>query len=199
MTLPRTGRSGSGGHDRGQLVLLAAVTLALALVPLSLAYLQLGYAGDIDGEPAVETTGTSGAAGGAGPESGTGSSVIETIDRTVTVREGDIAGAYEWSARDAAVSAYRDGLDADLDVIEGASLEDGTVLAVTVAPAVATSRAESACPGGPNRVFGACEADRGVVVQDRAGTTTIVAVALEIRIRRAGTRTTMTIVATPWA
>ncbi len=180
-----------GGRDRGQLVLLAAVTLALALVPLALAYLQLGYAGDVAREPAVETAGSAGTAGGSDAR------VIEAVDRAATARVGDVAGAYDWSDRDAAVSAYREGLETDLDAIEEAAVRDGTVIAVTSASSVAADRSETACPAGPNRAFGVCEADRGVVVQDRGGTTTVVAVSLEVRIRRAGGTSRITIVIVP--
>ncbi|WP_157744224.1 DUF7261 family protein [Halopenitus persicus] len=189
--MTRTGTRAGAGRDRGQLVLLAAVTLALALVPLALAYLQLGYAGDVAREPAVETAGPAGFPGGAD------AAVLEAVDRTATIRIGDVAGAYGWSDRRAAVSAYHDGLEGDLDAVEGATIRDGTVIAVTAAPSVAAARSAASCPAGPNRVFGGCEADRGVVVQDRAGTTTVVAVALKVDIRRASGTTTATVVVVP--
>lgn len=37
------------------------------------------------------------------------------------------------------------------------------------------------CPVGPNRQFGACRASDGVVVQERAGDTTVLAVAFDVR------------------
>lgn len=42
--------------------------------------------------------------------------------------------------------------------------------------------APDACPGGDGREFSACEFDRGVVVQERAGATHVVAVALELTV-----------------
>ena len=46
----------------------------------------------------------------------------------------------------------------------------------------ATDWAATNCPGGSGRRFGPCEADRGVVVQERAGRTHVLAVAVDVTV-----------------
>ena len=54
------------------------------------------------------------------------------------------------------------------------------------------------CPGGPNRDFGPCEATDGVVVQERAGETVVLAVAFDVRVttERGWSRSTLVVRAT---
>jgi hypothetical protein len=60
-----------------------------------------------------------------------------------------------------------------------------------------TAAAAVACPGGPGRVFGACERDGGLVVQERAGETVVVAAAYDVRVTASGGTTAFTRVIRP--
>ena len=163
--------------DRAQLVVVAAAATALALVPMTVAYLQLGYAGDV----ATEPTGTA-----------PGGDVERALDRAVHDAAAEVAGEYRWTERDAAADAFREALADDLGDIETARLDSGAAAEVTYAPDIGTTAAEGSppddatevCPSGSNRAFGACAADGGVVVQDRAGEATVVAAAFRLRIVR---------------
>jgi hypothetical protein len=168
------------GEDRGQLVLLAAAVIAFALVPLAIAYLQLGYVGDLESEPGVESGGSPGvhATSGAASER----AVHDAIERTALANLAAVAGDHEWENRGEAVTIYRSALREDLDELEGAALDDGVIVTLRVAPADALAWAREACPTGRNREFGACVADDGIVIQERAGTATVAAVAIEVRI-----------------
>ncbi len=52
-------------------------------------------------------------------------------------------------------------------------------------------------PHGPNRQFGGCQADRGVVVQNRDGETHVLAVAFNLRVTTELGWYEMTVVTTP--
>jgi folate-binding Fe-S cluster repair protein YgfZ len=55
------------------------------------------------------------------------------------------------------------------------------------------------CPRGEDRAFGPCEAAGGLVLQERAGETTVVAVAVDLRVRSPRASTDATIVVRPRA
>lgn len=147
--------------DRGQLVLVAAAVAALALVPVVAAYLQFGYA------PAV-----------AGVDGDHAERVSRTLDR-VTDDAAEAGTGGPWRDREAAVEDARRVLAPRLDTLETARLRDGVAVNVTYDDALAD---RVACPGGDGRSFGACETHDGVVVQQRAGETVVVAVAFSVRV-----------------
>ncbi|MFB6298328.1 MAG: hypothetical protein ABEH56_07385 [Salinirussus sp.] len=161
-----TGASGDrdrdAGRARGQLVLLAAVALAVALVPLTVVYLQLGY----------------------GAEVAAGDSPIRDASRTLGKAVEDAADGvpeeYAWSDRGAAVTAVRDRLRSTLATLNTSRLDAGRAYAVTYNASRAGEWADDNCPNGPDRQFGSCRADRGVVVQERAGRTHVLAVAIDV-------------------
>jgi len=150
--------------DRAQLVLVAAAVVAIALAPVVLAYLQLGYHPDVQASAEYEEplADAERFLGRAVHEAGTG------IDR-------------DWSARSAAVTAVRDRLRPRLAALEQSRLDEGIAYEVAYAESAAGDWATANCPGGSGKRFGGCEAERGVVVQERAGETTVLAVALEVR------------------
>lgn len=164
-------------RNRGQLVLLAAAALAIALVPMALAYLQLGYHGDVRTQP-----GTDDALPG----------VERTLDRALVTASADIPADYDWSERSAAVTTLRERLDPSLDSLRRARLDDGTAVGIAYNDTRARAWAADNCPSGPDRNFGSCRADRGVVVQERDGGTHVLAVAVDVSVaepngeRRAG-------------
>lgn len=152
---------------RGQLVLLASATLAIALVPLALAYLQLGYHEDV---------------GAAGLDATPIHDGEQLLDRALQDAVVATPVTYAWSNRTAAVTTIRDRLSPALSSLNGSSIERGMVYSVTYNLSRATSWASSRCPGGSDRQFGTCRADRGVVVQERAGRTHVIAAAFDVRI-----------------
>jgi len=165
--------------SRGQLVVLAAAAVALALFPLALAYLQLGYAGDVAAAPTADAPSTE---------------VTRALDRAGHAATDDVAGEYAWAERSEAVAAYRSGLAGDIADLETARLSDGVATEIDYNQSAAGTAAATSCPSGPNRAFGDCAAIDGVVVQERAGETVVVAVAFDVRVTRPDGVTALTLV-----
>lgn len=154
------------GPERGQIVVLAAAALAVALVPLMFAYLQLGYHDDI--------------------RAGTGMPPAQqaesTLERSVHDVAREMPAEYRWAERSAAVTAVHEGLEPTVRAITAAGLRRDRAYTVEYNRTRARHWADSNCPGGPERQFGRCVADRGVVVQEREGRTHVLAVAVDLRI-----------------
>lgn len=146
---------------RGQLVLVAAVVAALALVPVAAAYLQFGYA------PGVADT-----------DADRGERVVRELDR-LGDGAAERATGRAWSEREAAVRELRAALGPRVDTLETSRLGDAVAVRITENESAAAS---VACPTGPGRAFGNCERDGGVLVQERANETVVVAVALDVRV-----------------
>lgn len=156
----------SRSDRRGQLVLAAAALVAVALIPVVAAYLQLGGAAAAHDTAAVRP----------------GTHAQTVLSRSVARTESDLPASYAWRERDAAVDALRDALSPRLDALRESRLTDGTAYVVSYDDAGATAWAADSCPGGPNRQFGPCRTDGGVVVQERDGRTHVVAVAFRVRV-----------------
>lgn len=152
---------------RGQFVLLAAAVLVVALVPMTLAYLQLGYHEDV-GAASVDTDPIHDAE--------------RILNRAVHDAVAGIPDDHAWSNRTGAVDAVRGRLDGDLSTLARSRVEEGTVYNVTYNGSRAAAWEADNCPGGPDRQFGPCAVDRGVVVQERAGRTHVLAVAFDVRV-----------------
>lgn len=173
-----TGESPKSLDDRGQLVLIAAVALAMALVPLVLAYLQLGFhddvrpAGDVDPAGQAERTLTHGLHNA--------SDGIETN--------------YSWTDRDAAVATVRDRLRTTTEAVNRSRLGAGQASRVTYNQSRAEQWQRANCPTGPDRQFGACEPREGLIVQNRANRTHVLAVAFDVAISTPDTDTQVTLV-----
>lgn len=146
---------------RGQLVLVAAAVAALALVPVAAAYLQFGYA------PGV-----------ADPDPDHGERVASELDRLVDDAAEQATGR-AWNEREAAIREVRAALGPRVDVLERSRLGDAVAVRVVENETAADG---VACPGGRGRAFGSCERDGGVVVQERASETVVVAVALDVHV-----------------
>lgn len=177
------GAPGAGG-DRGQVVLVAAAVVAVALLSMTLAYAQLGYDADRTGAGAVEVAS------------------VSEIDRSLTgslraaaqeVRHGDDPST--WRDRRAVADRVGASLAADSDRLE--RVHAGASRSVRIDPddAAATRWARERCPGGRGRDFGPCRAVEGVVIQERAGETAVVAAAFRVRIVSPAESTTVTLVA----
>lgn len=164
---------------RGQLVLVAAAVIALALVPMAFAYLQLGYHGDVDASP--------------GPDSAL-ADAERSLERGVENASAGVDGEYDWEERDDAVAAFRDALAQDVRTIERLRHADGVVVEITGAEGLAGSWGESTCPSGPMRAFGPCDRVDNVVVQERAGETAILAAGFRLRVATADGRAAVDVV-----
>jgi len=67
-------------------------------------------------------------------------------------------------------------------MLRTSGLREGVVYGIEYNESVAQAWGAEDCPGGPNRQFGDCEAIGGVVVQDRAGRTHVLGVAVDLRV-----------------
>lgn len=152
--------------ERGQLVLVAAAVVAIALVPILFAYLQLGYHPDIE-ESRTEIT---------------GEEALAYLDRSVHNASAANAGEYGWADRDRMATSVRTAIDGDIETLSVARLEEGTVYEVTYNDTAASEWGDDHCPGGDGRRFGSCETDGGVVLQERAGEAVLLAVGFDIRV-----------------
>ena len=151
---------------RGQLVLVAAAVVAIALVPVLFAYLQLGYHPDV---------------GGAEPDV-TGEEAVAYLDRSVHDAAAATAGEHAWPDRERMAAAIREGVDGDVETLETSRLEAGVAYDVEYNDTRAAEVAAGDCPGGPGRRFGDCTALEGVVLQERAGEAVLLAVAFDVRV-----------------
>jgi hypothetical protein len=147
-------------------VLVAAAVLALALVPLGFAYLQLGYHADVRAQSAEESP---------------GSETLRLLERAVH-EVSDEAIGQPWAGRDGAAAQINDSLAANIDDIEAAQVERGIASEVRQNGSAAERWAARNCPGGPGQAFGDCETRGGLVLQERAGETHLVAVAFDVTV-----------------
>lgn len=167
---------------RGQLVLLTAAIVAAALAPALLAYLQLGYHADTDAAADFEDPATN---------------AVRVLERTTFEASAAVAGEYTWSNRTRAAERVREVVRPRIDRLAGSRVTDGTATLVTYNASAALTWAGESCPGGEGRAFGPCRTDDGVVVQERAGETVLVAVAFDVRVVRERGETSLTVVTEP--
>lgn len=164
------------GDDRGQLVLLSGAVVAVALLTLVVVHAQLAYVGGSSDLDVAD--------------------VADEADRAVTAAATSVAGRYDWPAREAAVDDFRSELDPSLARIERAHTGDGG-LVLSTNDSAAAGWALRHCPTGPSRDFGPCVSDGGVVVQERAGETSVVAVVLDVRVGTPTSRADLTLAVRP--
>lgn len=148
---------------RGQAVLLAAAVAAVALLPLVAAYLQAGAVHQPTA-PAVDGV----------------ADADRTLDRAVARSARRLPATYDWSERRRAAAAVRERVTAVLGAVERRS--PAVVAAASLDESAAARAATRRCPSGPDRQFGDCVAVGGVVVQERADRTHLVAVAVSLRV-----------------
>jgi hypothetical protein len=146
------------------MVLLAALVLVVALIPITVAYLQLGYTGD----PHTSLS------------SDTEQETQRLLERTVQNVTSDIPATYRWSERRTAVERVRERLEPTVGVLEQSRLADGITQRLTYNQSRADNWAGEQCLRGPDRQFGSCMAIDGIVVQQRAGRTHVLAVAVDL-------------------
>ncbi len=166
-------------RERAQLVLTAAALVAIALAPVVVAYLQLGFQADVTASAEYDA-----------PDR----NAERVLSRAVHDAGTDVPATFAWDQREAAVAGVRSALGPRLDALRSSRVESGTVYQVEYNRTAAEEWRQSNCPGGPNRQFGACEDRRGVVVQERAGRTHALAVAFDVRITTERATTELTLV-----
>ncbi|WP_254838430.1 DUF7261 family protein [Natronomonas marina] len=163
--------------ERGQLVLVAAAVVAIGLVPILLAYLQLGYHPDVAPEPDVS-----------------GEEAVDYLDRSVHDAADRTAGEYAWGQRAAMADAVRDEVDPDIESLETARLEEGVTYVVRYNDTAAAEWIDDNCVTGDGKRFGNCAVDGGVASQERAGEAVLLAVAFDVRVVGPDGETTLTVV-----
>lgn len=172
----------SGPRQRAQLVLAAAALVAVALAPVVVAYLQLGYHADVRATADYDDPTTD---------------ALRVVDRAVATASAGVPGEYAWPRRGAAVTAVRERLGPQFDRFRTGSVESGTVHVVAYNGTAASQWMGEDCPGGPDRRFGRCVVDRGVVVQNRTGRTHVLGVGLDVTTTTPRGETTVTVVVRP--
>ncbi|MEF8854189.1 MAG: hypothetical protein V5A24_01640 [Haloarculaceae archaeon] len=168
--------------DRGQLVLLAAAIIAVALVPVVTATMQLGY------HPDGETRAVD-------PHPVTATEVV--LDRAVADVAPDLPPRYSWADRESATSAVATALGPLTAAINRSRTAEGTVLAVARNRSRAEAWARAHCSEGPDRQFGECRAMDGIVLQERRGRAHLLAVAIDVRATGQGERWRASLVVRP--
>ena len=168
---------------RAQAVLAAAAVVAVALVPMLVAYLQLGHPPD--------------AAARAADDEGL-ADVRRSLDRAATRAAARADGA-AWANRSRAYRRANATLADAAARVEARGAARDRSYRVSRAESVAARLARVDCPRGARRAFGPCEAVGGVVLQARAGETAVVYVALRVRVRSPEGQTDATLVARPRA
>ena len=123
--------------------------LALALIPLGFAYLQLGYHEDVAASAEPETP---------------GSETIRLLERAVYDAGGEATG-HPWQGRSGAVAQVSASLVPREEDIEAAQVKRGVAVEVERNTSAAAAWAAENCPNGSGRLFGDCEAIGGMVVQ----------------------------------
>lgn len=154
-------------RERAQLVLAAAAVVAVALAPVVFAYLQLGYNGDVVASDEYDAP---------------VENAQRVLSRAVHDATRNVPTSYRWESRDAAIAAVRSDLRSDLETLRSSRVEVGTVYRVSYNQSAARTWRTDNCPRGPNRQFGGCVAERGVVVQNRGGETHVLAAAFDVRV-----------------
>jgi len=158
--------AGATAPTRAQLVLVAGAVIAVGLAPIALAYVQLGATPNAG----VET-----------PDR-PGEDVTRALDRAVFDAASGTATSHAWSDRADAVTAVENRLAPRLASLRTSGLSEGVVHEIEYNETAARAWAAEDCPSGPDRQFGECEAIGGVVVQDRAGRTHALGVAVDLRV-----------------
>jgi hypothetical protein len=170
---------------RAQVVLAAAVVVAVALVPMLVAYLQLGHPPDAAATAAERDDDAVGDA-------------RRYLDRATTRAATEVRGV-AWANRSTAVRRVNASLANATARLEARGAARERTYRVAYNRTVAERVAREDCPRGEDRAFGPCEAAGGLVLQERAGETTVVAVAVDLRVRSPRASTDATIVVRPRA
>jgi len=151
---------------RGQLVLIAAVALVVVLIPLVLAFLQLGYHADVEaGSPTLAE-----------------SDVEQPLQQALHDATASTPEEYTWDERDAAVQSVTTALAPTLETLNQSAVKDGTLIRIVSNESESQRWASETCPSGSDRDFGDCVAIDGLVLQERDDRTHVLGAAYDISI-----------------
>lgn len=165
--------------ERGQLVLVAAVFIAVSFIPITVAYLQLGYSADLEAS--------------SNPTDESLESTTRQLQRAVHAETNNTTA---WSQHNATVTAIHNRLDPYTSAIETERTAQ-TVQRIQYNESAAREWSLTNCPNGSARQFGPCTADRGVVVQERIGETHVLAVAFDVTLTTDRERIEVTVLLRP--
>jgi hypothetical protein len=169
-------------RHRAQLVLVTAAVIALALVPMAVAYLQLGYHADVQATSDAPTA---------------GDEAVRVLERAVHNASATVAAErYDATGRERtrARSHARRLLAADTRTLEASRVTEGVAYDVRE-NATAAARWEARFDtSGPGRQFGSSSVDGGLVFQTRAGQVHLVAVAFDVHVTTDRGTTRLTVV-----
>ncbi|UPM43584.1 DUF7261 family protein [Halocatena salina] len=164
--------------DRGQLVLVAAVFIAVSFVPITVAYLQLGYSADVKASSDTPVE-----------------SLESTVQRLEHVIYTETNGTTAWSHRNHTVTELHTRLEPHASAIETEHITHS--VRIEYNESAASEWALTNCPNGSARQFGPCTADRGVVVQERIGEAHLLAVAFDMTLKNDRERIEATMIIGP--
>lgn len=153
---------------RAQLVLLAAAVVVAALVPMLLAYAQLSYHADVRGTSDVRAS---------------VANAERVLERAVRATSADVEGTVAPGEHERAAGRVDDGLDPAITRLESSGAGRDLTVSVERNATAARRWAVEDCPGGPVREFGPCVVTDGVVTQNRANSTAVVAVGFDLHVR----------------
>lgn len=153
-------------RTRGQLVLVAAAVVAVALVPMVFAYLQLGYHADVEGGATADHLDDARA----------------TLGHATRDASENVSGELSWRRRERAAARVDASLSRTFRRLEAGSSGAQVVFSVGYNRSAAEEWVGRRCPSGPRREFGPCLVRRGIVLQERAGETHALAVAVDVRV-----------------
>jgi len=164
-------------RTRGQVVLVAAAVVAVALAAMLLAAFQLGY------QPATDSTGSADL-----------SRVEEPLADAVRRGATDAAGRFPWRDRSDAAAVVRAEIRPTIERIERTGVGGDVVYRVELNDSVAPDVAPEVCPRGEDRRFGECAAQGALLFQERAGEAHALGVVVEVRAVGPERTTTATLV-----
>lgn len=147
------------------MVLLAAAVVAVALIPIVIAYTQLGYDGVATTEPTATT-----------PDA----AAVDALERAAFDVATDEQARQGWAANETVGRSVALEFDDRAAAIETGDLQRGRIHQVQRNDSAAAEWASEHCPAGANRQFGNCAAHRGVVLQERADETHVLAIAVDV-------------------
>jgi hypothetical protein len=152
------------GATGGQLVLLAAGLVAVALVAMLLAYAQVDAPVGATGEPRAAVTST------------------EVTGGLVSIARNASRGVGDRASGPAVARTVRQRVDRDVTQMRASWLDRGAVVDLEWNRTAARRWARRDCPGGRHLTFGDCRPRDGLVTQRRAGEWYVVALALDVRL-----------------
>nr|WP_254282145.1 hypothetical protein [Haloarcula salina] len=161
------------------MVLVAAVLVAVALVPILFASMQLGYHDDVRATADYDDP---------------TADALRVLDRAVATESAPIPRQFAWAANESAVTHLRRALRPRVDRLRTSRVEGGVYYDVSYNDTAAGEWAAANCPTGPGRQFGSCHADRGVAVQNRVNRTHVLAVGFDVTTTTDRGETSVTVV-----